>query len=302
MAQTPWGEIEIADAHVHFFSPAFFAAVENEKGSPDVAVQLGFDRPETPEDLANRWGLELDRHRVAKAMLIASIPNDTASIGAALATQPDRFSGIYMANPTSPSADHRFQAAVNADSVRGVFLFPSMHRYSLHDRHLRSLIEVISGYPGMFIYVHCGVLSVGFRKKLGLPCRFDMQYSNPIDVQELANDFPRVNFVIPHFGAGFFREALMVAATCSNVYLDTSSSNKWMDWQPGALSLTDVFRRALRVAGPRRLLFGSDSSWFPRGWVGKVFDDQVRALTELDADADTARAIFGGNLLRLLDS
>ena len=94
----------------------------------------------------------------------------------------------------------------------------------------------------------------------------------------------------------------MVAATCSNVYLDTSSSNKWMEWQPGPLSLTDVFRRALRVAGPKRLLFGSDSSWFPRGWVGKVFDDQVRALTELDVDADTARAIFGGNLLRLLDS
>jgi predicted TIM-barrel fold metal-dependent hydrolase len=302
MAQTPWGEIEIADAHVHLFSPAFFEGLKREKNSPDVAAQLGFDEPETAEDLANRWAIELDRHHVAKAMLIASIPNDTASLGTALSVQPDRFSGIYMANPTSHSADTRFQAAASQDGVRGVFLFPSMHRYSLHDRHVRSLIEVVAGHAGMFIYVHCGALSVGFRKKLGLASRFDMQYSNPIDLQELANDFPRISFVIPHFGAGFFREALMLAAMCPNVYLDTSSSNKWMEWQPGALSLPDVFRQALQTLGPKRLLFGSDSSWFPRGWVGQVFDEQMRALSELGADAETARAIFGGNLLRLLQS
>ncbi len=166
MAQTPWGEIEIADAHVHFFSPAFFAAVENEKGSPDVAVQLGFDRPETPEDLANRWGLELDRHRVAKAMLIASIPNDTASIGAALAL-PNRIASAASTWPTPPLrrpiTDSRLRSVQTAFVVS--FCFPSMHRYSLHDRHLRSLIEVISGYPGMFIYVHCGALSVGFTQE-----------------------------------------------------------------------------------------------------------------------------------------
>ena len=58
----------------------------------------------------------------------------------------------------------------------------------------------------------------------------------------------------------------MVADLCPNVLLDTSSSNGWIKYQPG-LTLADVFRQALAVVGPDRLLFGSDSSFFPRGWV-----------------------------------
>jgi predicted TIM-barrel fold metal-dependent hydrolase len=92
----------------------------------------------------------------------------------------------------------------------------------------------------------------------------------------------------------------MVADLCPNVYLDTSSSNHWTRYQPEAMDLADVFRRALNVVGPERLLFGSDSSWFPRGWVKGVFDDQVKALLEIGVDAAAARAIFGGNLRRLL--
>ena len=36
---------------------------------------------------------------------------------------------------------------------------------------------------------------------------------------------------LPHFGAGYFREALMLADLCPNVYLDTSSSNSWMRYE-----------------------------------------------------------------------
>ena len=295
-----WGAIEVADAHMHFFSPALFAALEKEKGSDDVAGHLGWDKPETPEALAGRWAAQMDAHHVSRAMLIASIPDDTSSIGAAIARYPDRFTGVYMANPTLPAADMKFESAAKEDGVSGVFLFPAMHRYSLHDAQVRSLVQAVAGHANPFVYVHCGALSIGFRQKLGLPSRFDMRYSNPIDLHELANDFPRVSFVVPHFGAGYFREALMLADLCPNIYLDTSSSNHWMAWQPGNVNLADVLRQALHVVGPKRLLFGSDSSWFPRGWVSKVFDDQARTLAELGADAETARAIFGGNLIRLL--
>jgi predicted TIM-barrel fold metal-dependent hydrolase len=126
-----------------------------------------------------------------------------------------------------------------------------------------------------------------------------MRFSNPVDLHALASNFPRVNFVIPHFGAGYFREALMVADLCPNVYLDTSSSNGWMRYQTEDLDLAGVFRKALDVLGPKRLLFGSDSSWFPRGWVKGVFDEQVAALRQIGADEGTARAILGGNLMRI---
>jgi hypothetical protein len=121
-------------------------------------------------------------------------------------------------------------------------------------------------------------------------------------LQGVAVDYPQVPFVIPHFGAGFFREALMVADLCPNVYLDTSSSNGWMRWQTGEMDLKTAFARALDVVGPKRLLFGSDSSWFPRGWVRRVFEEQKRALEQSGTSDEAMRAIFGGNLRNLLGS
>jgi predicted TIM-barrel fold metal-dependent hydrolase len=299
LADTPWGGIEIADAHVHFFSPAFFKALCEQKNSDFVADLLGWDDPTSPEALAMRWAAELDKHKVERAMLIASIPNDTPSVGAAVETFPERFSAVYMANPMLPSADIRFQSAYKEDQVTGVFLFPAMHHYSMHDDKVCALLQVVAGHSHPVVYVHCGVLSVGFRKKLGLPCHFDMRHSNPIDLHSLAMRFTRINFVIPHFGAGFLREALMVADQCPNVYLDTSSSNTWLRYLQGNMDLAGVFRQALDVLGPGRLLFGSDSSWFPRGYVRKILDDQIGILRNLGVDSAGARDILGGNLRRL---
>jgi predicted TIM-barrel fold metal-dependent hydrolase len=63
--------------------------------------------------------------------------------------------------------------------------------------------------------------------------------------------------------------------------------------------LKTVFRRALDVVGPARLLFGSDSSFFPRGWNAEIFRAQVQAISEIGVGEADARAILGGNLKRL---
>jgi hypothetical protein len=154
--------------------------------------------------------------------------------------------------------------------------------------------------PGTVVFVHCGVLTVGVRDKLGLHSPFDMCYSNPIDLHGVALRHPKANFVIPHFGAGYFREALMAASLCPNIYFDTSSSNSWLRLQPARITLRDVFEKSLSVLGFERLLFGSDSSFFPRGWNRTVFDTQANLLAVMGVEAQHAAAIFGGNLQRLL--
>jgi hypothetical protein len=141
------------------------------------------------------------------------------------------------------------------------------------------------------------VLSVGVRKKLGLPSLFDIRFGNPLDLHAVALAHPNVPVILPHFGAGLLREALMLADLCPNVWLDTSSSNSWIKYV--GLTLADVFRRALAVVGPDRLLFGSDSSFFPRGWVRDVYDQQSAALDEIGVTAEAREKIFGGNFDRL---
>ena len=92
------------------------------------------------------------------------------------------------------------------------------------DRHGVERSELIASVPD---FVHCGVLSVGVRRKLGLPSLFDLRYSNPVQIHAIALRYPSLPFKAP-------------------------------------LDLRAVFARALAVTGPGRLLFGSDSSFFPR--------------------------------------
>jgi hypothetical protein len=148
------------------------------------------------------------------------------------------------------------------------------------------------------VFVHCGVLSVGIRTKLGLPSPFDIRFGNPLDLHGVALAFPSVPIVIPHFGAGLLREALMVASLCPNVLLDTSSSNSWIKTSPG-LTLEQVFRTALDVVGPERLLFGTDSSFFPRGWNHEIYGRQAATLEGLGVTPADRQLIFAGNFRRL---
>jgi predicted TIM-barrel fold metal-dependent hydrolase len=300
--QTQWGEIPVSDAHVHFFSHAFFASLSAQSGRPmeELAQVLGWRVPHSSKDLAEDWKSELDENGVAKAALIASIPGDEDSVAAAVSLYPDRFYGFFMANPTAPDGVERVHRALAGGCLQGICLFPAMHRYSVQDPRVRPVFEAAAARPGAIVFVHCGVLTVGVRRKLGLPSLFDMRYSNPIDLHAVALEFPKVNFVIPHFGAGYFREALMICDLCPNVHLDTSSTNSWTRYQAGSLDLKAVFRKALDVAGPRRLLFGSDSSFFPRGWHAQICESQIQALGELEVGGEQARMILGGNLERLL--
>ena len=160
------------------------------------------------------------------------------------------------------------------------------------------MFELAASKPGTAVFVHCGVLSVGVRRKLGLPSPFDIRFGNPLDLHAVALGHPQVPIIIPHFGAGLFREALMVGDLCPNVLFDTSSSNSWIKYQPG-LTLSAVFRQALAVVGPDRLLFGSDSSFFPRGWVKDVYEQQSAALEEIGASAEVREKVFGGNFDRV---
>jgi predicted TIM-barrel fold metal-dependent hydrolase len=291
--QTPWGECGVADAHVHFFSHRFFSALGEHCRVPadQVAAKLGWELPsDGPAELAQHWLAELDKYGVSRAALIASIPEDEVSTMTAAAAHPDRFFAFAMVNPWVEHAEV-------VQGLHAICLFPAMHLYSIQDKRVEVLLEQAAAHR-CAVFVHCGMLTVGVRKKLGLPSPFDMRYSNPIDLHAVALRHPKVRFIVPHFGAGYFREALMLADLCPNVYLDTSSSNCWMRYE--GLDLATVFQRALSVVGPKRLLFGSDSSFFPRGWNHEIFATQTKALQQLGVGDADAREILGGNLVRIL--
>src|SRR5690348_5763815 len=114
--QTPWAEMDVSDAHVHFFSRGFFSALAEQKstqsgGRPtsetpeSVARTLGWQAPPAdPGALGAAWIQELDRWGVRRAAIIASVAGDENSVAAAVRRYPDRFFGYFMVNPTAHGA------------------------------------------------------------------------------------------------------------------------------------------------------------------------------------------------------
>lgn len=307
---TPFGELEISDAHAHFFSRKFFETLAGQSAGlskeSDPVGRIGQITgwrmpPEDPAGLAADWEAELDRQNIASALLMASVPNDADSVAAAVAAHPERIAGAFMFDPEKPEAETRARKAFDEMKLKVACLFPAMHHFSMAESEgARTVARLAADRSGTAVFVHCGTLSVGVRKKLSLPSPFDMRRSNPLEIYKLAAEFPTTKFIIPHFGAGMFRETMMLADLCPNVYVDTSSTNKWMAYEPRPVDLAMILKRAIAVMGHERLLFGTDSSFFPRGWHAAIFDQQVQALQEIGVSSEQAAEIFGGNLRRLL--
>jgi predicted TIM-barrel fold metal-dependent hydrolase len=296
--------MRICDAHCHFFSSRFLellagdlAGLPSEGRARAIAERVDWDDPGTVNDLADRWVAELDCHGVSRAILIASVPGDEPSVKAAVARHPSRFVGFFMFNPAAGDVSSRLGTLLEDRLLRGVCLFPAMHGYALDDDRVKEVFEVANA-TGLTVFAHCGVLTIGIRKKLGLASPFDLRLGNPLALAATAARYPKVPVIIPHFGAGFFQRAVMAADQCPNIHLDTSSSNSWMKYHAG-LTLDTVFRQALAVTGPERLLFGTDSGFFPRGWQEPIYEAQEAALRSAEvSDPDRAK-IFSGNFDRL---
>ena len=290
------------DAHCHFFTEGFFSALAWQRGKAesieDLTRELGWEVPGSAEQVSDRWVRELDAHGVSRAAIIGSVSRDEESVGAAVARHPSRLVGFFMVDPSAGDATERARRGLEEFGLKAACLFPAMHHVALDDVRTDRILDIVAAHPGAAVFVHCGVLTVGVRKKLRLPSRFDVRLGNPMDLQPLATAYPQVPFIVPHFGAGLFREALILADMCPNVYLDTSSSNSWMRYIPG-LTLDEVFRTALSVAGASRLLFGTDSSFFPRGWQKAIHEEQKRVLERLKTSAEDQALVFGGNFNRL---
>ena len=300
--------MDLFDFHAHFFARPFFEALAAQsplEGSPEeklagVCAKTGIELPS--EDLGAhtaRWLAELDRHGVARMAAFASLPEEAPAVAEAAREAEGRLVPFSLVNPLLEDAPAKVERLISELGFRGVLMFPAMHHYAIDGPEARAVFEVLARHSAP-AFVHCGLLVVKLRDLLGLPRVQDIQFANPLSLIPAANAHPAVPFVIPHFGAGLFREALLAGAQCENVYVDTSSTNSWRRTQPGAPDLAQVFERALEVFGAERVLFGTDSNVFPAGWRAERLAEQREAMGALDVSEEDQAAIFGGNAARLI--
>jgi hypothetical protein len=295
----------IVDSHIHFFlSTPVGRARDGREGYTEEQlrrIRERFDRNlreraqpavdrslTTPAQYAARWREEFDRHGIAAGVFLA-LDETLAELREFVAHEPERFIPYGWVDPLDPAAPDTLARQKEEVGIRGLKLISTTQWFHPYDQRIWPLYRRAEELR-LPILIHCGV-SIGYMA--------DFRYANPLDLQPALRDFPDLPFLLAHFGAGFFREALLLCYQCPNLFLDTSSSNIWMRYQDTPLTIRDVFARALDAAGPERIVFGTDSSYFPRGFRRDILEEQHRALEELGVAQGEMELIFGGNLRRL---
>jgi len=302
-------DLGVIDFHVHF-------PVENTMGTPEdkrppphpllqayarerggrMAREWNTEPAEAParteaeiDATLERWVREVEGHGLRRVVFVSANTNDR--LAGLVRRHPDRFLGLAH-HRLEPGADAELRRAVDELGLRGYKLLGPLTDHPFEAPELRGVWEFLAErrLPAL---IHFGFLGRG--GGVVTHPRID-----PLSLFEVARDFPEIPFVIPHFGAGYFRELLALCWSLPNIYVDTSGSNQWMRWMPYPLTLEDLFRKTLETIGPERIVFGSDSSYFPRGFSERYLLDQLRACYTLNVAEDDIRAIFGGNAARLL--
>jgi hypothetical protein len=296
----------ISDAHLHFFTRGVFEFYA--KQAPEVAAgpdpaaaaarKLGVEAPPAdPEALASRWAAELDRWGVERAALFGSAPGEQEAVARAVRAFPGRFVGFQMLNPRAPAAAATLENIVSR-GMRGILLFPAMHAYFPDEAVARPVYDAARRH-GLIVFVHVGFLKIAIRDKLGVPGAIDERFGDGERLLRAVRGYPDVKFIAPHFGCG--QLGRLLGGGVGNLYLDTSSSNEWTRGTPEFPDHASAFRAALdsKTFGPDRLLFGSDSTVFPRGWRKDVCEAQQAALDALGVGPAVKSAIFRQNFLTL---
>ena len=291
--------IDVIDAHSHFMTFNRVKKIIERAGDLEairkrvssLTDMTSFDIPDEAWDTGKLWIDELNKYGIsAIGMMIGEESWD--EFNETRKRFPGRFLGYANIDPSAENALDLVKKAGN-DNFQGIKLYPSSWNYHVHDKICYPIFEEALKQK-LLVVLHFGI-TIGATANL--------QFGNPLDIQKPAQDFPDLNFMIAHFGAGFFREVLMLFYQTHNVYVDTSGSNSWMKYTPYDLTITKIFEKALKAGGPERIVFGTDSSFFPRGYRFNILQEQYEAVLSLCpqlcySDEDMHK-IFRDNIRRL---
>lgn len=314
MGKRTFQDLTVIDFHSHFRlrqdstmkraepeyepdTPAYEAAQYRKEQVARYADQWryawDFPKPETGDrswqEEADLWVDELDMYGIDRIAFVTGGGNDRLS--EVVQRHPDDFIGFAHHEPFGADAALELERAVTTLGLRGYKLIAPTLSRPINDPSAYPTWDVAAKH-GIPVLIHFGMLGAGggiaFNDKI-----------NPALLEPVARDFPTINFVVPHFGIQFVTELLFLCWACPNVHVDTSGSNQWVRWMPYQLTLDDLFRKFLETVGPERIIFGTDSSWFPRGFAMRYLQDQIRICRFVGLKHDDLQLIFGGNAARL---
>lgn len=305
----------IIDSHVHLMSANFiaepywdnwvrlFSSLSNR--SPDVIRQrLPEFWDETGELLIedmDKAGIDQGWISVLDLGLAKSVGEARYSVNklnriyADIAEKYDkRLIAFVGVDPRREEAVKLLETGVKKWGMRGLKLIPATGFYP-NDENCYKLYTKANEL-GIPVLVHTGPETIPLYSK----------YCYPVYLDEVASDFPNLVLILAHAGFCWWREALNIASTKPNIYIDLAGWQPKVHYRPIDEFYTPL-RTILDTIGSSRVLFGSDWPAFrlfkggQASWV-RAFTDLPDTLKEagITFNDEEIDAILGGNAARLV--
>lgn len=115
-----------------------------------------------------------------------------------------------------------------------------------------ALSELSKANDACPVIFHCGDC-------LNTVCRAKLKYAHPLNIDEVAVDYPNINFIIAHIGYPWIRDTAEVCYKNKNVYTDISGFVYKNFETEDKVKFKKVLDEFLDIAGSDKLLFGTDS-------------------------------------------
>jgi predicted TIM-barrel fold metal-dependent hydrolase len=210
------------------------------------------------------------------------IPND--EIAAFAAENSDIMFAFASVNPTrGQEAVDEAQRLIATGGIRGFKLHPPLQQFHPNDKSVYPFYEVINAAKLPVIF-HTGHSGIGTGQPGGGGVR--LKYGNPMDIDDVAVDFPDMPIIMAHPSFPWQDEAISVCLHKPQVYIDLSG------WSPKYFSPTLV--QYANTLLKHKVLFGSDYPLIaPDRWLADfekiAIRDEVRPLIL----KDNAMRLFG---------
>lgn len=173
--------------------------------------------------------------------------------------------------------------ALLQSGARGVKFHPNLQGFFPNDRPLAYRYYEKIEAAGAIALFHTGHSGIGTGMPGGGGVR--LKFSNPMDIDDVAVDFPEMPIVLAHPSFPWQEEALSVAMHKPTVYIDLSG------WSPKYFP--PILIQYINTQLSNKVLFGSDYSMLkPDRWL--------RDFDKTDIRAEHREAIVKGNAARLL--
>jgi predicted TIM-barrel fold metal-dependent hydrolase len=185
-----------------------------------------------------------------------TIPNE--SLKKLVDEHPDRFIAFGSVDPRKEDALPNLRKIAIDYGFKGIKLHCDALGINPNDKDLYPIYEKCQEY-GLIILHHTGTTGLGYCK---------IKHGHPVDLDDIAQDFPELKLICAHFGWPWMEECFAVATRNPNVYVDISG---WLARYFPPLLITYI-NGLLK----NKILFGTDYPMIRTPLWMKEFDEFCR--------------------------